>query len=331
MKRTLLLFTTVVAIAGLLVSTEVLACECPTPPYPLEALTAPRECTLTFGTGKTVNIVAGPGYSEFPKFVTCPSADCPGSETWNPSLVGDFLMWEYKLTYANMSVYTSYALFSVASDIEIDGTFDGEGAYLLATPSVAGDGDCKTDLGNHMYESRILRYYNDTKVTPYTVKYYTPTGIGPRVATAGVKYGFSSKYCLLQGAGSPLALDSNKPIAASASFDTPGCTVSYKVDPQNRVITGSIVVTNFDPLFPCVVTDNADPLLIEGKPILYFGGPLTWAGGSCKYCVANCQNTSGGAAYITCTSCCVSKATNKCVAKPADPSTWPTFCKEGTY
>lgn len=283
--------------------------------YPLVPVTTvPRTCNLTF-----VTIVAGPDSNcqpnaQFPKHVICPDpVDCPGSDAWIPPLKGPYLLWEYLFKY--IGVNPSHVLLSVASDIEIAQTVPA------AAPSDPGAGDSTTKLGINMWESRILRY--NANSTNYLARYYTVRGIEPRVATAGAIAGKNAAYCLLAGAGTT-SLDPNQAIADEKSFQTPGCTIVYKVATNDKVIPGSMRIV--DGQNNCtVVEDNA--FTIDGKPVMFMGSAQFTTEGSCNYCWTN---TDGGKSCVWCTACCVKKGTTRCVATSTllDPA---TQCKDGTY
>jgi len=267
MKRIYILSSIVVAIAVVLGVSEVRAAD-----FPAEPLTAPRECNIG-----GVRIVAGPDAdgnpaAVFPRVVTCPDpVDCLNSDTWDPPLIGQYLIWEYRFTYIDN---LDHALLSVSSDVEI--------AQMVPAGAISdpAGGDSMTGLGEDMWESRILRY--NANATVYLARYYTELGIVPRVATAGYRSGRRDVgYCLLAGAGTE-AFEAGQAVAETECFVLPGtpCTVCYMVDSRGRVLPGSMIVVNGEG--DCQVEETTVAVTIDGVPIQYLSVAQWTTGESCK-------------------------------------------------
>jgi hypothetical protein len=301
MKRTYILCAIVVAIAVGLVVSEVRAAG-----FPAEPLTAPRECNFT-----DIRIVAGPDakgepLAPFPRVVTCPDPDdCPRKDV---PLVGQFLLWEFKVTELGKT-RVAHVILSVAADIEV----------LWAYPSAALSdiclGDDTTKAGQHTCESRFIRF--DAEPTTTLARYYTPVGLVPTLTTAGWDAGKADGYCPCAGAGTTVFEASQaEPKSQSYVLGETGCIVRFDVAPNGKLIPGSMELVQGKG--DCVIEDDTRLIEIDGKPVVYLG-MVQWTeeGNSCKYCWTN---TYGGKTCVTCTTCCIKKGTTKCIQVKADLS-----------
>jgi len=295
MKRAYILSAIGVAIAVVLAVSEVRAVDS----FPTEPFDAERDCTTPDGL---VRIVAGPDadgepFAPFPRVVTCPDdVYCPKQHV---PLVGEYLVWEYEFTHA---VKPSHAFLSVGSDMEI------LASWPSAWVSSPGEGDSVTGVGEYMYGSRVLRF--NANDTTYTARYFTKLGIAPRAAMGGYHSGKKQGYCAVQGAGTTV-LEQGQAAADTKSFQLPGtpCVVEYKVVPNGKVVPGSMRLVAGDPA-DCEITENPDPIEVDGNPVEYVDAMAWLEGGSCKYCWTN---TYGGASCCECTGCCIKKGTTKCI------------------
>jgi hypothetical protein len=308
MKRIYLLFSIVVAIALLPVASEVRADDCP-PPYPLSLGVAapPRDCTINPISGVSVLIEAGPGAGEFPLPDTCEGGE-------------PCLRWDYRWTVSwtgDKPVSLLDAVVSVDSDITV----------LKATPPVR----VSKVLGIvNLGEGERFLDFTVPGLSVFPASYWTPLNASPGTLTAGFvgKKGLLPLVgrCQLAGANN-VGGDLNQPVADEQSFQTPGCTVAFRVAPNGKVVLGSMRFIDppppVDPLI-CTLDESPTPIKINEKPVL-FVGPTQWTQNidSCDYSYVN---TAGGPSTIKCTACCVDSRTNKCVPK-ATPG---VVCKPGT-
>jgi hypothetical protein len=265
--------------------------------------------------GVSVRIEAGPGTDgsipEFPLADTCyPSGPGQPGEAC--------LKWDYRWTVSWTGDKTPNlveAVVSVDSDITV----------LAATPPV----QVSKLLGIvNLGEGERFLDFPASGLT-WTASYWTPLNATPGTLTAGfvVKKGFLplAGRCALAGANN-VGGDLNQPVADEQSFETPGCTAAFRLAPNGKLVYKSLRITDGT---GCSKDESDAPITINGDPVLFVTPvQFTQKGGSCKYSYVN---TAGGTSTITCTACCIAKSTNKCVAKPADSSTWPTFCMPGTY
>jgi hypothetical protein len=315
MKKTnyLLLSMAVLTVGWLLAAISVKA----DPLFPPASSAPPRSCDL----GTAVSIVAGSNgnpAAPFPRVVNCPASlanpDCPTGFSGS----GQFLLWEYTFTYHGVN--PSNAFLSVSDDTEL---FFATPTAAVSTPICAGDSQSKA--GQSTCETRFLRFnaYNST----FSAAYLTSPNWAPRIATAGAKAGNFQQYCLLAGAGKPTEATGNA--VTHVESQTPACDYEFEVSPGGHsIVTGTL--KTIPPGNPdCPIEEDNVPPTLNGMVVSGFETDIDHpirTEGSCNYTYTN---TSGGTSTITCSTCCISKSTNKCVLKSSLTSP-TTQCTSGS-
>lgn len=276
------------------------------PPYPLSAGVAapPRECSIRAWEGVYVKIEAGPAESgglsdTFPVPTTCPDGPC--------------LQWKYRWIFP-AGITPLEALASVDSDITV----------LVTDPSA----EVSRIIPITAEGERFLKYA--ASGPQFTASYYTP----PNVTAGSLTAGYVGKKsvlpvagkCLLAGADN-VVTQQNQAVADEQTYRMEGCTVAFKVASDNKVIPGTIRIVEESSGGTCTLSETFEPITVDGTPIIFVGAVQFTQEGSCKYCWTN---TFGGSSCSTCTTCCVSKSTGKCVKTSSlqDPA---NQCKSGTY
>jgi hypothetical protein len=137
--------------------------------------------------------------------------------------------------------------------------------------------------------------------------------------------------CALAGADN-IGVQQNQAVADEKSYRIPGASIAFKLapPPDGRVIPGSVTVTpdgGGNPGdFP--IQETNEPINFDNLGATIFNTPLQVTTlGSCKY---SWTNTTGGRSTVSCSTCCVNKATNQCVLSSSltNPA---TQCKTGTF
>lgn len=274
------------------------------PPYPLSpGVTPPRECSIKVWDDLYVKVEAGPaegsGLSDiFPMPATCQDGPC--------------LQWQYRWTFPS-GVTPLEALVSVDSDITVLVT--NPSAEISKIIPITAEGE------------RFLKYR--TSVSSFIGSYYTPPNVTAGSLTAGYvgKKGIFpvAGKCSIAGADN-VVIQQNQAVADEQTYKLEGCTVAFKVASDNKVIPNTIrIVEPSDGT--CTLSETYEPITVDGTPIIFVGAVQFTQEGSCKYCWTN---TFGGSTCSTCTTCCVSKTTGKCV-KTSTLQNPATDCKIGTY
>jgi hypothetical protein len=273
----------------------------------------PRTCTLA----SSVTIVAGINgdqTAQFPRVVNCPGPDCLGFTS-----TGKFLRWDYKFT--NISGNNSLAYLSVSDDTQL---FAASNTYQLSSFC---EGDSQSKAGLFTCEARFLRF--TAMPGTYDAAYLTSLDWAPRIATAGVKTGNNQQFCLLAGAGKSTAATSTGQAVTHVESQTPACDYEFEVSPGGHsIVTGTL--KTIPPGNPdCPIEEDNVPPTLNGMVISGFETDIDHpirTQGSCNYTYTN---TSGGTSTITCSTCCISKSTNKCVLKSSLTSP-TTQCTSGS-
>jgi hypothetical protein len=317
MKRTYLLFSIVVAIALLLAASGVRATDdCP-PTIPSYGIpTPPRECRIDITSTSYVTIQAGPDSgtglaSVFPIAVNCPAV---------PGVPAACAKWQYRWTFTNVT--PELAGVSVDTDISVfQATPSGEISRILGTLNL-GKGE------------RFVKF--PASGTSFIAEYITPIDATPGTLTAG----FAGKYpvkvgkltipvptgglCALAGANN-VVLQQNQATPDLSSSRIPDCLVTFLLDQYGKVVKNSMTA---EPPGTCKVTEDDSFQVIDAegniRNVLFTTAAQTTQEGSCRYCWVN---TAGGQSCTTCTTCCINKATNKCVPQSSIPA---DQCKSGT-
>jgi hypothetical protein len=325
MKRTYLLFSIVVAIALLLAASGVGATDdCP-PTIPSYGIpTPPRQCKINVTSDGTKNviIVAGPNLGggtdplakEFPIPVSCPEGQ--GFPT-------ACLKWQYQFTFNNVN--PEVAAVSVDSDITV----------FAATPSA----EISRILGalNLGKGERFIKFNPSGQPLPLLAEYLTPVDATPGTLTAGFAGNYPIKLgkltipmpagglCALAGANN-VVLQQNQATPDFSSSRIPNCLVTFLLDPSGKVVKGSMTA---EPPDQCEVNEDESLKVIGddgiARDVLFTTAAQTTQAGSCRYCWVN---TAGGQSCTTCKTCCINKATNKCVPISSIPA---DQCKSGTF
>lgn len=192
---------------------------------PAPALEASRICEISFGSNKSLTIVAGPlddisGNTDragiFPETVDCSIETENGAETekrtcskWNYKFISDF---------NNLS----HVYIGMSSDLDLVQLIPSNGTIINYSSQ-----------GPNL-DKRLIMW--DSAASTQNVSFITSLA-EPRIATAGGKKGYE-KFCLIQGAGVPLenngyaqeTLTSRK-IIESSDGQSQLCT---KVNPTNQ-------------------------------------------------------------------------------------------------
>jgi hypothetical protein len=235
------------------------------------------------------------------------------------------LRWEYRWSVQTSGVSLENGLLSVDSDVTIHASDPAGATVTKSLPSifpVDTDGE------------RFLKF-GTGNVTTFTGSYFTPASILPGTLTAAFtgKKGAIPTFarCALAGADN-IGVQQNQAVADEKSYRIPGAVVAFKLapPPDGRVIPGSVMVTpdagGSVENFP--IEETNEPINFDNLGATVFNTPLQVTTlGSCKY---SWTNTTGGRSTVSCSTCCVNKATNQCVLSSSltNPA---TQCKTGTF